>query len=166
MECPSLSVELDAETATTLSIGCLRLPRELDATLPRPSFERAPFSSCATSSGACGEANYRRVTNSKLSIIALRHAAAGCAEKVGGSLFLRPTPLLSSPEGAITKGLLRRNCSPFLRGPHLPPHISVLWLSIWKDNAQGRQICGPGKFDHKYVGRIEAFEATKSSRTA
>ena len=38
----SLSLlELDAET-TTLSIGCLRLPpRELDATLPRPSFVRA-----------------------------------------------------------------------------------------------------------------------------
>ena len=72
--------------------------RELDATLPRPSFVRAPFSSCATSSGAaCGEANYRRVTNSKLSIIALRHAA-GCGESWRKFVFATHPPL-SSPRG-------------------------------------------------------------------
>ena len=96
----SLSLlELDAETATTLSIGCLRLP---DATLPRPSFVRAPFS-CATSSGACGEANYRRVTNSKLSIIALRHAAAGCGESWRKFVFCDPPLSFPRPRAPLRR---------------------------------------------------------------
>ena len=85
-ECSSLSLELDA--TTTLSIGCLKLPETAAMQLASfvLSFQRAQFSFQA-SSGAALRA--RRELSSghkcKFGLISAR------PEKVGGSLFLRPS---------------------------------------------------------------------------